>query len=463
MKLRGKYTIFFMLTLTSLLYFLNLSIAFANNSGSNRVLLVEINGEITMATERMFKDSLGVAKAMNVRLTVFLENTPGGEAGAVQEIMTLLENSETPTCVFVYPSGATAWSGGTYVLIASHVAAMAPGTTIGSCQPVSPLGPVNYSKYVNAYKELMVNHAKLHCRNETVAEQFVTENLNLGPKEALRFGVIEVIAENITDLLKKLDEYSLIRSESSEGATVWKLVPREEAGNYNVIKRVDFDGLSDADLVKYSAGPQILFLKVLYNPLVSSLLLIIGIFSLFIGIKTPGWGAEIAGAICLFLALISFGAIGIEPAAILFLVLGIALIIAELKTNIGVLAISGAICIIIGSLFMFPSPQWMLNPEIARQIQEILVVSAVLAAAFFAFVVYKVAETKMLKARTGAEALIGAKGVAVTDLSPNGEVRVLGEYWRAKTAEKTIKKGEKIEVVGKEGLVLIVRTVDEKA
>ena len=112
---------------------------------------------------------------------------------------------------------------------------------------------------------------------------------------------------------------------------------------------------------------------------------------------------------------------------------------------------------------MFPSPQWLLNPEIARQIQEVLVISAVLAAALFAFVVYKVAETKMLKAKTGAEALIGAEGVAITDLDPNGEVRVLGEYWRAKTAKKTIKKGEKVVVVGKEGLVLIVKASDEKA
>lgn len=461
MKLKSKYAIS-LLILASFSLFLNLNVTLVDGKGSNKVLLVEVNGEITRATKLMFEDSLKMAKAMDARLAIFVENTPGGEAEAVQEIMTMLENSETPTCVFVYPSGATAWSGGTYILMASHIAAMAPGTTIGSCQPVSSLGPINYSKYINAYKKLMVNHAKLHCRNVTAAERFVTENLNLGADEALRFGVIEVIANNITDLLKTLEKYSLIRFNGTEGA-VWKLVPCEEAENYTFIERIDFDKLSDATITKYSAGPQILFLRALYNPLVSSLLLIIGIFAIFIGIKTPGWGAEIAGAICLFLALVSFGAIGIEPAAILFFVLGAALIIAELKTNIGVLAITGAICIIIGALFMFPSPQWLLNPEIARQIQEVLVISAVLAAALFAFVVYKVAETKMLKAKTGAEALIGAEGVAITDLDPNGEVRVLGEYWRAKTAEKTIKKGEKVVVVGKEGLVLIVKASDEKA
>ena len=461
MKLKSKSVIFFLSI--SLLLLLGLNIALTNSNNSNKVLLVEVNGEITKATKLMFEDSLKTARALDARLAIFVENTPGGEAGTVQEIMTLLENSETPTCMFVYPSGATAWSGGTYILMASHIAAMAPGTTIGSCQPVSPLGPINYSKYVNAYKKLMINHAELHCRNTTAAEQFVTENLNLGPDEALRFGVIEVIANNIADLLETLEEYSLIRFKDPEGAVIWKLVLREEAENYAFIERIDFDGLSDAIIARYSVGPRILFLRALYNPLVSSLLLIIGIFAIFIGIKTPGWGAEIAGAVCLFLALVSFGAIGIEPAAILFFVLGVALIIAELKTNIGVLAVAGAICIIIGTLFMFPSPQWLLDPEIARQIQEILVISAVLVATFFAFVVYKVAETRMLKAKTGAEALIGAEGTAVTDLDPNGEVRVLGEYWRAKTAERAIRKGERIVVINKEGLVLIVKAADEKA
>lgn len=458
-----RYAKIFSLILTFFMFFMGFSACLAENDNSNKVLLVEINNEITAATEMVFEDSLRMAEALKARLIIFSENTPGGEAEAVQKIMTLLENSEVPTCVFVYPSGAAAWSGGTYILMASHIAAMAPGTTIGSCQPASSLGPINYSKYMNAYKELIANHAKLHCRNETAAKLFVSENLNLGPEKALHFNVIEIIADNIADLLEKLEQYSLIKIENSEGSIVWKLVPLGEANNYNFSKRIDFDSIGDASLVKYSFGPQILFLRVLYNPLVSSLLLIIGIFAILIGIKTPGWGAEIAGAICLFLALVSFRAIGIAPAAILFFVLGVALIIAEIKTNIGILAIGGAICIIIGSLFVFPSPQWMLNSETVKQIQEVLVISAVLAAAFFIFVVYKIAETKMLKAKTGVEALLKARGVAVTDLDPNGEVRILGEYWRAKAVDRTIKKGETIEVVGKEGLVLIVKAVNEKA
>ena len=456
-------TVIFFLAATALLFIPFSNFVSADN-GSNVVLVVKVDGEITEATKIMFENSLKMAESSSVRLIVFEENTPGGEAGAVQEIMTLLENSKVPTCVFVYPSGAAAWSGGTYILMASHIAAMAPGTTIGSCQPALPTGEVvESSKYVNAYADLIANHAKLHCRNETAARLFVKENLNLGPEKALRFGVIEVVAENLMVLLKKLESFSLIKFENPEETTVWKLVLKNEAQNYDYKEKVDFEGISEAKVIEYSVGIQVLFLRVLFNPLVSSLLLIIGIFAILIGIKTPGWGAEIAGAICLFLALVSFGAIGIAPAAVLFFVLGVALLIAELKTNIGVLAVTGAICIIIGSLFMFPSPQWLLNPEIARQIQETLVVAAILSSIVFALLVYKLAETKMLKAKTGAEALIGAKGIAATDLAPQGEIRVLGEYWRAKTHEKPIKKGEKVEVIGKEGLILIVKPADEKA
>lgn len=205
------------------------------------------------------------------------------------------------------------------------------------------------------------------------------------------------------------------------------------------------------------------FLEFLFNPIVSSLLLIVGIYALFVGIKAPGWFAEIAGTICLFIALISFGVTGIPPSAVLLFVLGVTLLVAELKTSIGILAISGGICIILGTLFLFSSPQWMLYQHVATQIQEILFIMAVISTVFFEFLVFKLAKTRLLKVRTGGEALVKAKGIAMTDLYPQGEIRVLGEYWRARAEEESIMKGEHVEVVDKEGLVLIVRASGEKA
>jgi membrane-bound serine protease (ClpP class) len=429
---------------------------------ANSILRVNVTGEITLATTTMLDDALNFAEAQGTRLIIITLNTPGGEVDAVTNIMNLFDNSSTPICCFVYPAGATAWSGGTYILMASHIAAMSSGTTIGSCQPVSSTGePITESKYVNALTALITNHAELHDRNETMAGLFVTENDNLSPEKALQFHVIEFVADDIPALLNKLEDFTLVRFETDLGSKIWKLVPNGMAQNYSYT--VSFSNISQANIVEYTPGIQTLILSILLNPLVSSLLLIVGIFLIFIGIKTPGYGAEITGGICLFLALIAFGVLGISLGAVLLFAIGVILIIAELKTHIGLLALSGATCMIIGSLLLFPSPQWLIYYEVSRQIQEALVITALVMAAFFSFIVYKAAKARLSKVRTGKEALIGAKGVATSDLNPTGEIRVVGEFWQAKAKDKWIKKGEEVEVVGLEGLFLIVTLAKEKA
>lgn len=432
------------------------------SSNTNTVLQVNISGEISSATSTMMSDALNLAEAQNARLIIVTMNTPGGEAGAVQSIMNLFDNSTIPVCCYVSPTGATAWSGGTYVLMASHVAVMASGTTIGSCQPVSSAGePIDYSKYVNAFSALMVNHAALHNRNETAAEMFVTANLNLGSEDSLRYGVVDFLADDVHALLLKLENFALVRLEGSSGSLTWKLVPASEAQNYS--EPVFFNEISKAEIVNYEPGIDVLLLGFLYNPLVNSILLILGIFLFFIGIKAPGHGSEVAGCICLALALIGFQAIGIGLGAVLLFTVGAIMIIAELKTHIGALALGGAVCMVIGSLLLFPSPQWLLYYGDIQQIQEVLITFAVVMAALFSFIVYKAAQTLRYKAKTGKEALIGAVGVVVKDLEPTGLVRVSGEFWQAKTEGNAVRKGQKVEVIRLDGLFLVVRLAEEKA
>jgi len=149
--------------------------------------------------------SNGEASAIDARLLIVELNTPGGEVGSVMDIINLFDNSKIPVSLFVSPLGAQAWSGGTHVLMASHVAVMASGTTIGSAQPVLSTGEtINASKYVNALVGLMRNHARLHGRNETLAELFVTRNINLGSEEALTHHIIDFIADDIPQLLRVL-------------------------------------------------------------------------------------------------------------------------------------------------------------------------------------------------------------------------------------------------------------------
>jgi membrane-bound serine protease (ClpP class) len=138
------------------------------------------------------------------------------------------------------------------------------------------------------------------------------------------------------------------------------------------------------------------------------------------------------------------------------------LIVAELKTHIGVLALSGAICMVIASLLLFPSPQWLIYYGVIQQIQEVLVIGAAVMASLFSFIVYKAAKARLSKVKTGKEALVGARGIAVSDLKPKGEIRVVGEFWQAKAKDEWIKKGEEVEVIDMEGLFLIVRLVKRK-
>lgn len=441
-------------------FLLLLSFILKAYAGSNSVLVVKVNGEITRATEVMLSDAINFANNYNVRLIIVELNTPGGELDSVQSIMEMFDTSKIPVAVFVYPVGASAWSGGTYILMASHIAIMASGTTIGSCQPVTETGtPINESKYLNALIMLMVNHARLHSRNETVARLFITENLNLGPEDALKYHVIELIANNIDDLLNKLDNYSLVLLSNKYGSNSWKfLLTSSLQENVSYSKIISFRGISSAQLVEYTPSLSYHVLTFLFNPLVYSLFLLIGIGLVFVGIKTPGIGIELLGALLILLSFIGFGAIGINLASLILISLGLLFIIAEIKTGVGVLALAGSFCIVLAAFLIFPSPQWLINPGTINEIRTILVGTSIVIGIAFSFLAYKITELKKMKAKVGSELIINSIGVVVRKLTPSGEISVQGEIWQAKTEDgSTIEEGKKVRVVARQGLVLIVR------
>jgi hypothetical protein len=162
--------------------------------------------------------------------------------------MSLLDESEIPVAIFVEPR---AISGGTYLLMAGHVAVMKSGSQIGSCQPVTGTGePITETKYVNYLTGLMRSHAWLHSRNETAAELFVTENLNLHAEEALHFEVIDFIAESPQDLSSKLTSYVLIKYKEEE-ASRFILVRREEISKYDMVRSWDFENIDKATIREF--------------------------------------------------------------------------------------------------------------------------------------------------------------------------------------------------------------------
>lgn len=423
------------------------------------VLVVKISSDIAGPTLELVTRSIDEAKAGGARLIVYELNTPGGDLTSVTGIMNAFNASPIPVIVWVTPSGASAWSGGTYILMASHIAVMSSGTTIGSAQPVSATGQViNESKIINALTGLMRDNARLHDRNETLAQQFVTENINLGPEEALRFHVIEFAADSIDSLLSQLEPYTLALTTTQMGTSVWKLALTSTVKNLTYTQSYDFSGISRAPTYNYAPSFSIQLLTFLSNPIISIVLFLVGMYAVIIGFKTPGYGVEIAGALMVFLALIGFGAIGINLAAMLLFILGIALTLLEIKTHIGIFAITGIGMVILGSFLEFPLPGWeLLAARSVETARETLISVALVMSGIFGFVVYKVAQARRMKVKVGPEQLMGKIGTVVLNLAPRGEVRVEGQIWRAESIGAEVKEGEQVEIIRREGLILKVK------
>jgi membrane-bound serine protease (ClpP class) len=368
-------------------------------------------------------------------------------------------SSSIPVLVWVTPQGASAWSGGTYILMASHIAAMASGTTIGSAQPVAATGQVlNESKYINALSALMRDNARLHNRNETLAQQFVTENINLGPEEALRNHVIEFVADTLDSLLTQIQPYTLILTTTEMGTSVWKIVPTASLSGFTFTKSYDMNGITQASQVTYEPGLSINLLQFLSNPIVSIVLFLVGLYAIIIGFKSPGFGLEIAGSIMFFLSLIGFGIVGISTAALLFFVIGIILTLLEIKTHVGLFALAGIGLILLGSFLAFPLPGWeLLAPGAVQNARATIVMVALVMSSIFGLVVYKVAQARRMKVKGGPEQMIGMTGTAISPLDPKGEVKVEGQIWKAETVTASVRTGELVEIVDREGLILRVK------
>jgi membrane-bound ClpP family serine protease len=222
---------------------------------TEEILFIRISGELTDTTKNYVQNTLNVAKYRGSRLIIISLDTPGGYVDSTKTMMDLLDKSEIPVAIFVDPQ---AISGGTYLLMAGHVAVMKSGSQIGSCQPVTGTGePITETKYVNYLTGLMRSHAWSHSRNETAAELFVTENLNLHAEEALHFKVIDFIAESPQDLASKLTSYVLVKYQEEE-ALRFTLVKREEIGKYDVDQSWDFENIDKATMREFRSTIEII-------------------------------------------------------------------------------------------------------------------------------------------------------------------------------------------------------------
>ncbi|MEM3037305.1 MAG: ATP-dependent Clp protease proteolytic subunit [Nitrososphaerota archaeon] len=415
---------------------LYLSLLAPLGEGQGEIMWLSVSGTISPATAEYIVTSLEGAQGYNAVLITI--DTFGGLGDSTFKIIDAMLNSSTPVIVYVYPPGGQALSAGTYILMASSLAAMAPYTTIGSAQPVVDGVPTNESKLINFLVEKMKTMARLHGRNETQAARFVTHNDNLGPEAALRHGVIEVVAADVNELLKKVD------------GSVVKTIYGER-----VIKTLG------AELVRVDPGVRVQVLQFLSDPLVSGLLLTLGVLILIVGLSSPGFGAELVGAVLVILGLVGQG-FNLNWAGLALLVLGAVLILYEFHSG-GIMAamIGGIILLSLGLILIVRAPPGVVyvSQEWLNELQLAIGLVAIFGGGVTAYVLFKVLRVVRKKSYELAPTASIGRSVDDIDAGKIGYVVVAGEYRRAK-ALKPVKANQTIKVVGYENKLLLVEPLE---
>jgi membrane-bound serine protease (ClpP class) len=379
----------------------------------------------------------GLAKAEKEGAGVFILelNTPGGLETSMRQVVQEFQRTPIPVVVYVYPPGGRAASAGAIITASADIAVMAPSTNIGAAHPVQATG----EKMEEAMKEKVVQDmlafvrsiAKEKGRNPSVLERMVKESISLTPDEALKEGVIDLIARNRQELLEKLNGRK-VKKHGKEITIKTLVVP----------------------VVEVEENLRESFLKVITNPTIAYMLLLIGFYGIFFELYNPG--AVVPGAVgvvSLLLGLYGLGIIGINWLGLLLILAGILLLALELVTpTFGGLAIAGAIALAIGSLVLI-SPD---SPY--GDIPISIIATMVLTTVFFFLVVGRLGlKAQKRKKMTGYEELIGEEGTALTDFEKGkGKVFIKGEIWNA-VGEDDIKKDDTVIVEQVKGLTLYVK------
>lgn len=405
-----------------------------------QVYVMTAEGPLTPAMREYIRRVLKIAADRSAEAVVIELNTPGGNIGLMNEIITGLRASEIPIVIYVTPRGAIAGSAGTLITLAGHAAAMAPETVIGAASPVDAsgqdLGETMAAKEQNVLKATARTLAE-HRGPEAVrlAERTIDAAEAVSAAEALQAGLIDFISPNLADLLERLDGFEV---ETVAGPVI--LTTRS------------------AEIIRVEPRFTEVALGVLTNPTIVFLLLIIGVQALLIEISSPGgWVAGFIGIVSLALAGYGMGVLPVNWFGIVFLVLAFVLFILDIKAPThGALTLAGAGSLIVGALVLFNSPS---VPEFQRVPVPLIVgVSLSSAAVFFAVMMFAIRAQKS-PIRTGTESLVGKVGVARSALAPDGLVQLGGESWTAELVdgEGALAQGERIEVVEVDGLRLRVR------
>jgi len=408
------------------------------------VNVIKIAGSINPASSDYIQNAIEQSEADGATALLIELDTPGGLLASTKDIIQAILNARVPIVVFVSPRGAWAASAGTFITLAGHVAAMAPGTSIGAASPVSVAGgggergeedertDVALEKAEKFTMAFIESIAKERDRNVEWALSAVREADAIPQDEALELGVIDLIADDRADLFAKID-----------GMTI------DMNGEKRTLE------VANAEVREIEMAPLTRLFNFLASPDVAMLLVMAGLLGLYAEFQQPGMMAPgIIGAICLVLAAIAFQILPFSWVGLLLILAGMALMVAEIfVTSFGLLFAGGILCFILGGSMLFDMPE---VSDLTVSFWSVLVPSVAGFGVCAAFIVYVVGRSFLREQMSGVSDLVGLVGQTSTALSPEGKVFVRGEYWTAQGDEE-ISAGERVEVTAVDGMRLRVR------
>ncbi len=398
------------------------------------VVVAHMEGVISPVTAEYLESALARASVDKAEALVIMLDTPGGLDTSMRAMVKAIVGSPTPVITYVAPSGARAASAGVFITLASQVAAMAPGTNIGAAHPVS-MGGGKMDKEMAAKVEndaaaYIRSLASKYGRNADWAEEAVRKSVSIPESEAVAMGVVDLEADDLTSLLAKVDGRKV---STAYGDRVLHT--------------------KGAKVVPYDMGARLKFLRVISDPNVAYILMMVGLLGIYFELSNPGLiFPGVVGGISLILAFYSFQTLPVNYAGVMLIILAIIMFIAEIKiTSYGLLAVGGVISLLLGSVLLINSPLpymrisvWLIMPAVAT------------ITAFFIVLMRVAIKAHRSKPTMGAQGLVGRVGEARTGLDPEGDVFIQGAHWSA-YSDEPVKAGEKVVVIAVEGLKLKVK------
>lgn len=417
----------------------------ASAADTNVVLVARIDGAINPITERYVDRVLDEAESRKVAAVVFTIDTPGGLIDSTYKITARMLTASVPVITFVSPTGARAASAGTFITLAGNIAAMAPATNIGAAHPVDSSGADIQGdlrlKAENDAVAHIVNIAKTRGHNEQWAEDAVRKSVSIGVDEAVRLKVVDLAAADVTDLLAKIDGRSVT---TAAGAV----------------------RLATASATQTDAGPGPLesLLHFIVDPQIAVLLFTIGTYGIIFELSNPSLlFPGIIGVIAVVLALFAFGTLDANAAGVALMVFAVLLFVAEIKiVSHGLLTAGGVAALVVGTIILFPPVPTL--PGLRSNVDPIVIATvALVSGGFFFYVARFAVSIRHLRWAGGTPAVVGATGVAKSEIGPNGVAYVAGEDWSARSDAGPIAKGSPLRVKRKEGLRLIVEPAQDSS